>query len=59
MTSHISEDNIDCIPTSAIPFVETEHGRLRRKQRGIDKQDLQAAKKYGQRYPRQSSTEWR
>ena len=36
-------------------FVETEHGRLRRRQRGIDKKDLQAAKKYGHRrtgYPR-------
>ena len=38
------------VPTSAVSFVETEHGRLRRKQRGIDKKDLQAAKKYGQRY---------
>jgi hypothetical protein len=37
------------IPTSAITFVETEHGRLRRRQRGIDKKDLQAAKKYGAR----------
>ena len=37
------------IPTSVISFVETEHGRLRRKQRGIDKKDLQAAKKYGER----------
>jgi Mg-chelatase subunit ChlD len=35
------------VPTSAVSFVETEHGRLRRKQRGIDKKDLQAAKKYG------------
>jgi hypothetical protein len=35
--------------------VETEHGRLRRKQRGIDKKDLQRARKYGIRtgtYPR-------
>ena len=38
------------VATSAITFVETEHGRLRRKQRGIDKKDLQAAKKYGRRY---------
>ena len=37
------------IPTSVISFVETEHGRLRRKQRGIDKKDLQAAKKHGER----------
>jgi len=37
------------VHTSAIPFVETEHGRLRRKQRGIDKRDLQAALKYGTR----------
>jgi Mg-chelatase subunit ChlD len=35
------------IPTSAVTFVETEHGRLRRKQRGIDKKDLQAARKHG------------
>ena len=35
------------VPTSAVTFVETEHGRLRRRQRGIDKKDLQAAKKYG------------
>ena len=40
---------LSSIRTSAITFVETEHGRLRRKQRGIDKKDLQAAKKYGQR----------
>jgi hypothetical protein len=38
------------IRTSAITFVETEHGRLRRKQRGINKKDLQAARKYGIRY---------
>ena len=38
------------VPTSAVSFVETEHGRLRRKQRGIDTKDLKAAKKYGQRY---------
>jgi Alpha-kinase family len=36
-------------PTSAIAVVETEHGRLRRKQRGIDKKDLQSAMKYGTR----------
>ena len=35
------------IPTSSVPFVETEHGRLRRAQRGIDKKDLQRARKYG------------
>lgn len=33
--------------TSAVTFVETEHGRLRRRQRGIDKKDLQAARKHG------------
>lgn len=37
------------VPTSAVTFVETEHGRLRRKQRGIDKKDLQAARKHGVR----------
>jgi Mg-chelatase subunit ChlD len=42
------------IPTSSITFVETEHGRLRRKQRGIDKKDLQQAKKYGTRLPARS-----
>jgi hypothetical protein len=39
------------VATSAISFIETEHGRLRRKQRGIDKKDLQAARKYGTRRP--------
>jgi von Willebrand factor type A domain len=34
-------------PTSLITFRETEHGRLRRKQRGIDKKDLQSAIRYG------------
>jgi len=37
------------VPTSAFTFVETEHGRLRRKQRGIDKKDLQKALKHGRR----------
>ena len=37
----------DEIATSAISFIETEHGRLRRKQRAISKKDLQKAKKYG------------
>jgi hypothetical protein len=37
------------VPTSLITFVETEHGRLRRRQRGIDKKDLQSAIKYGTR----------
>lgn len=35
------------VPTSAIPFVETEHGRMRREQRGIHMRDLQSAMKYG------------
>jgi hypothetical protein len=39
------------ILTSQIPFVETEHGRMRRVQRGIDKKDLQRAIKYGERRP--------
>lgn len=37
------------IPTSAITFVESAHGRLRREQRGICKKDLQGAVKYGKR----------
>ena len=36
-------------PTSQITFMETEHGRMRRRQRGIDKKDLQAAKKHGKK----------
>jgi len=46
---------ISNVSTSAISFVETEHGRERRRQRGIDKKNLQRAKKYGARrgtYPR-------
>ena len=43
------ESNFDTVPTSAITFVESEHGRLRRRQRGIDKKDLQRAMKYGKR----------
>jgi hypothetical protein len=37
------------IASSSLTYIETEHGRLRRAQRGIDKKDLQRAKKYGQR----------
>jgi hypothetical protein len=37
------------VPTSAVTFLETEHGRLRRQQRGIDKKDLQSARKHGTR----------
>jgi len=33
----------------AIPFYESQHGRLRREQRGIDKKDLVDAKQYGKR----------
>jgi hypothetical protein len=36
-------------PTSAVPLLETEHGRLRREQQGIDKRDLQAVRKHGTR----------
>jgi hypothetical protein len=39
------------VPTSAVTFIETAHGRLRRQQRGIDKKDLQLARKYGTRRP--------
>jgi Mg-chelatase subunit ChlD len=46
-----NEEDHSTVATSAITFVETEHGRLRRKQRGIDKKDLQAALKYGERSP--------
>jgi hypothetical protein len=45
------DPNPNPVPTSSIPFVETEHGRLRRIQRGIDKKDLQRARKYGTRVP--------
>jgi Mg-chelatase subunit ChlD len=37
------------VPTSAVTFIETEHGRLRRKQRGIGMKDLKAARKHGHR----------
>ena len=37
------------VPTSAVTFVETQHGRERREQRGMDKKDLQRAQKYGTR----------
>jgi len=37
--------------SSSIPFVETQHGRERRKQRGIDKKDLFAAMKHGKKRP--------
>jgi hypothetical protein len=43
------------VPTSSVPFHQTEHGRMRREQRGIDKKDLQKAHKHGSRvagYPR-------
>jgi hypothetical protein len=33
--------------TSTVPVMETIHGRMRRRQRGIDKNDLQASKKHG------------
>jgi hypothetical protein len=46
---HREEGSIVPQPTSKITVVETEHGRLRRKQRGIDKKDLQTALKYGER----------
>ena len=35
--------------TSLITILSTEHGRLRREQRDIDKRDLQRALKYGRR----------
>jgi Mg-chelatase subunit ChlD len=44
--SLLSNNNI---PTSQVTFIEAAHGRLRRQQRGIDKRDLQRAKKYGTR----------
>ena len=39
------------VPTSTITVVETEHGRMRRSQRGIHKKDLQSARKHGVRTP--------
>jgi len=52
VTSLVESDNDSMrpdIPTSAITFVESAHGRLRREQRGICKKDLQGAVKYGKR----------
>jgi len=37
------------VATSAVTFVETEHGRERRRQRGIDKKNLKEAVKHGER----------
>jgi Mg-chelatase subunit ChlD len=37
------------VSTSAVTFLETEHGRLRRKQRGIGMKNLQSARKNGTR----------
>jgi len=52
-----SNSSVACLPdrcasgphTSQVSFIESAHGRLRRRQRGIDKKDLQAAKKYGKK----------
>eukprot|EP00957_Ditylum_brightwellii_P068514 5201170-Ditylum_brightwellii.AAC.1 len=41
----------DFIPTSAVSFIESSHGRVRREQRGIGKKDLTEAKKYGKCTP--------
>jgi hypothetical protein len=38
-----------CKQTSLITILSSEHGRLRREQRDIDKRDLQKALKYGTR----------
>jgi len=43
----MEEKSNSSILTSTITFVETEHGRLRRRQRAIGKKDLQRAKKWG------------
>ena len=48
-TSSLETEN-DIIPTSAVSFIETEHGRMRREQRAISKRDLQSAKKYGGKF---------
>jgi hypothetical protein len=46
-TLQLSEAAPNYGETSTVPVLETEHGRMRRRQRGIDKKDLQAAKKHG------------
>jgi Mg-chelatase subunit ChlD len=46
-TFQLSETSPNYGETSTVPLLETEHGRMRRRQRGIDKKDLQAAKKHG------------
>ena len=43
-------DENESVTTSMVTFVETEHGRTRRHQRGISKRDLQKAKKHGSEY---------
>jgi len=44
MNNAVSSETI-----SAVSFVEARDGRMRRRQRGISKKDLQRAKKYGGR----------
>jgi Alpha-kinase family len=52
MNGH-GEDQADLstVLSTTLSFVETEHARLRRKQRGIDKKDLKAAMQFGKCEP--------
>ena len=45
------KDDHPSVLSSTLSLIETEHARLRRKQRGIDKKDLNAALKYGTKAP--------
>jgi hypothetical protein len=44
-----ASEDLSTVLSSTVSYIETEHARLRRKQRGIDKKDLKAARKYGKR----------
>ena len=46
-----SSEEEEELPTSAVDFLESSHGRERRQQRQIGVRDLQAAVKYGVRQP--------
>jgi hypothetical protein len=44
---HIMSDSVCSLETSCVDFISSTHGEQRRRERNIDKKDLQAAIKYG------------
>jgi Mg-chelatase subunit ChlD len=52
MNGHRNDQtDVSTVLSKTLSFVETEHARLRRKQRGIDKKDLKAAIRFGKCEP--------